>query len=72
MPIDRESGMVEPDITINGLPLSFAECMAVRVAISSFRMQLSSVSVRAQLGQQLAHNYDVHLSSVEQVMRTRP
>jgi len=31
---DEASGWVEPDITINGRLLSFAEAMSVRVAIS--------------------------------------
>jgi hypothetical protein len=66
MPKDDESGLVEPDITINGYPLTFAECMSVRVAIGSYRMLLSSPEVRKQLGN-LAVNYEFHLANVERV-----
>lgn len=68
MPIDRESCMVEPDIIVNGRALTFAECMAVRVAISSFRLSLTSSPLRVGLGERLAEGYDHHLSMVEQTM----
>lgn len=67
MPTDKESGMVEPSIIVNGRALTFAECMSVRVAISSFRLQLSAPSMTDALGQ-LATNYDHHLANVEQTM----
>lgn len=68
MPIDKESGMVEPDIIINGEPLNFAESMSVRVAITTFRLWLDSRSTRQNLGG-LADNYDHHLENVERLMR---
>jgi len=64
---DEASGWVEPDITINGRTLSFAEAMAVRVAIGSFRISLSDPEMRRQLGP-LATNYDHHLAAVEYTM----
>lgn len=67
MPKDDESGLVEPDIIINGRALTFAECMSVRVAVGSFRISLSAESMRNALGQ-LARNYDHHLANVEQTM----
>jgi hypothetical protein len=67
MPKDDESGWVEPDIIINGRALTFAECMSVRVAVSSFRMSLTSPVIRSGLGQ-LADNYDHHLANVELAM----
>lgn len=69
MPTDKESGWVEPDIIVNGRALTFAECMAVRVAVTSFRLSLTSASMRAGLGP-LANNYDHHLASVERTMLT--
>lgn len=71
MPIDDDSGWVEPDILINGRALTFAECMAVRVAVSSFRITLTAFSVRQGLGEGLAKGYDHHLASVEQTMLNR-
>jgi hypothetical protein len=71
MPTDDESGMVEPDIVINGQALTFAECLTVRVAVSSFRLSLTGKTLREGLGQ-LAENYDHHLAHVEAVMMRRP
>jgi|KBSSwiStaDraftv2_1062776.scaffolds.fasta_scaffold378862_1 hypothetical protein len=71
MPTDEDSGLVEPDIFVNGRALSFAECMSVRVAVSSFRISLTSGSLRDGLGQ-LADNYDHHLANVEQMMFRPP
>lgn len=68
MPTDRESLLIEPDIIVNGRALTFAECMAVRVAVSSFRMSLTSGTLRAGLGAGLADGYDHHLAEVERTM----
>jgi len=68
MPLDTESGWVEPDIVINGRALTFAECMTVRVAIGSFRLSLKSKGMRTGLGEPLVTNYDRHAASVEQTM----
>lgn len=68
MPTDNESGLVEPDIIVNGRALTFAECMAVRVAVGNFRIWLSDPEMRAGLGEPLAGNYDHHLANVEQTM----
>ena len=67
MPRDAESGLVEPDILVNGRALTFAECMSVRVAIGSFRISLKSQALRDALGQ-LGRNYDHHLANVERTM----
>ena len=64
-------GLTEPDIVINGRALSFAECMAVRVAIGNFRIMLSDPEFRAGVGETLAHNYDHHLQQVEKTMLGR-
>ena len=64
----EESGMVEADVTINGTRLSFAESMALRVAVSSFRMQLNDPSIAIDLGRELAHNYDMRLAEIEKMM----
>ena len=68
MPTDEESGWVEPDILVNGRALTFAECMAVRVAISSFRLSLTAQSFREGLGDAMVRGYDRHLARVEQTM----
>jgi len=65
MPKHEETGMVEADITINGAALSFAESMAVRVAISSFRMSLPHMA--SALGP-IADNYDRLLRSIEETI----
>lgn len=64
-----ESGLVEPDILVNGRTLTFAESMAVRVAVGNFRLWLSDPENRVGLGARLADSYDRHLASVEQTMR---
>lgn len=69
MPTDPDSGLVEPDIVVNGRALSFAECMAVRVAIGNFRIALSAASFRDGLGKHLADGYDYHLQQAEEAMR---
>lgn len=68
MPKHEPTGLVEPDIIINGRALTFAECMAVRVAVSSFRLSLTDRDMRAGIGEPLAGNYDHHLARVEQTM----
>lgn len=68
MPKDEGTGLVEPDIVINGRALTFVQCMAVRVAIGSFRLSLHEASFRAGIGHALAENYDAHLAAVERVM----
>jgi len=72
MPMDRESCWVEPDITINGCALTFAECMAVRVAVSSFRLSLTAEAMRIGLGEALSDGYDRQLVSVERAMFLTP
>ncbi len=69
MPRDDDPGWVEPDIIVNGRALTFAECMAVRVAIGNFRLSLSDRSFRVGVGEQLASNYDQHLANIEHTMR---
>ena len=73
MLIDTGCGWVEPDIVVNGRLLTFAECMAVRVAISSMRLTLASASMRKGLGLSLARGYDTHLASVERrILESQP
>lgn len=72
MPTDPESGWVEPDVIINGRALTFAECMTLRVAVSSMRISLSAPTMHAGLGDHLATAYDQHLASIEQTMIGAP
>jgi len=69
MPTDKDTGWVEPDIVVNGCALTFVECMAVRVAISSFRLCLTNDEMRRGLGESLAAGYDRHLANIERAMR---
>lgn len=68
MPRDPETGMVEPDIIVNGHVLSFAECITMRVAITSFAMWLDDPANRVGLGEQLATNYDHHAAMIIRTM----
>jgi hypothetical protein len=67
-PTDPTTGFREPEITVNGRALSFAESMTVRVALGSFRIGLSDAAMRQGIGEPLATNYDTHAARVEQLM----
>jgi hypothetical protein len=60
----------EPTIIVNGRVLTSAEAMAVRVAVSSLRMELSDPGIRRTLGP-IADDYDRNLASVEQTILNR-
>lgn len=68
MIIDPETGWLEPTVVINGRQLDFAEAMTLRVAVSTFRIQLSDPRMQRALGP-LAGNYDHHLMNIERWMR---
>jgi len=70
MPKDESTGLVEPDLIVNGRALTFAECMSVRVAVGNMRIMLQDAEHRRGIGEQLATNYDHHLARVEQTMLT--
>lgn len=57
----------EPDIIINGVKLDFAQAMSVRVAVSSFRINLSDPEHREALGL-IGDSYDKRLAEVERIM----
>lgn len=67
MPRHAETSMIEPDITINGELLTFAEAMTLRVAVGSLRISLADPAFRAELGP-IGENYDVHLQRIEALM----
>ena len=67
MPRDDETGMVEADITINGTPLTFAQAMALRVAVSGYAMLIDAPTMRGQLGV-LSDAYLTHLSAIGRLM----
>lgn len=62
---DKDTGWTEADITINGQPLTFAESMALRVAVSSYRMFVREPGNAMDIGDRLARAYDERLASVE-------
>lgn len=68
MTVDRETGMREADVDISGTRLTFAQSLSLRVAVSSFRLQLDDPQFRRGIGEILARNYDVHLARVEQLL----
>ena len=53
----------EADMTINGKPITFGESMTIRVACSSFLMQLDDDAFRASLGR-IAIGYETNLRSI--------
>jgi hypothetical protein len=63
-----QDGLTEPEILVNGRALTFAESMAVRVAIGNFRITLTDRKIRRGIGERLASNYDHHLANVERTM----
>ena len=67
---DDATGWTEPTILVNGHTLSFAQAMSVRVAVSSFRLQLGDPAFQAGVGKHLARNYDAHLNAVERMTMT--
>ena len=69
MIVDKETGWAEAEIVINGQPLSFAESMSVRMAVSSYRMFISEN--KRDIGERLAAGYDHHLGEVENKMRKK-
>ncbi len=69
---DEHSGWTEPDITINGIRLTFAESMAVRVAVTSFRRFVCDSDNSTALGRVLADGYDRQLATVELHMQSYP
>ena len=69
MPIvDSATGWQEATVLIDGHELTVAQAMSVRVAVSSFRIQLGDPAFRAGLGPTLADNYDAHLATVEDLL----
>lgn len=57
--------LVEPDIEINGISLSFAQSMTVRVALQSFGMSLQENGLGTDLaGIQISQNY---LRAIKQI-----
>lgn len=65
---DSATGWVEATITVNGVELSFAESLAVRVAVTSFRMQVNDTETKELLGP-VSQGYDNQLAHVEELMR---
>lgn len=63
-----QDGLTEPEIVINDRPLTFAECMTVRVAVSSFAIMLQDETHRAGIGERLAANYAHHVGTIEDTM----
>lgn len=65
---DKETGWVEADVVINGKPLTFAESMTLRVAITSFLMQVSNQETAELLGP-ISVGYRELLIAIERKIR---
>ena len=57
----------EPNITINGVPLTDAQAMAVRVAVVDFLYDLADAEHMAELGE-IGPLYRARLSEVQEIM----
>jgi hypothetical protein len=58
----------EPEITIGGQRLTYAQAMTLRVAISRFAMEMDDAQHAAELGPQLARNYRDRAREIERAM----
>lgn len=65
---NKETGWTEAEVIINGKPLSFAEAMTLRVAVSHFYMWLSGDEVERDMAD-LGIGYKSKLDSIEHKMR---
>ena len=61
---------MEAHIVINGTTLNEAQSMAVRVAVSSMRMELNDPEQCAELGP-IAEGYKNRLSELEEILLSR-
>ena len=59
-----EAGMDEPSITINGTPLTEAQAMTVRVALSSFALDLEEGLGDDEHGQKMSAGYKARLGEI--------
>lgn len=55
----------EPEVVINGQPLSMAEAMTLRVAMATFGIHLEELRTKDPV---LAHNYGHHLNRIVEKM----
>ena len=63
--------MKEADITISGIPLTFAQSMTLRVAIGQFLLTLSDEGFGKELGTELRDNYVARGREIESlIMKT--
>ncbi|MGH9900213.1 MAG: hypothetical protein ACRD68_00045 [Pyrinomonadaceae bacterium] len=58
----------EPEIAIEGTALSVGQSMAVRVAVSSFLLELQDEEMARGLGEKLADGYRARLTEVARLM----
>lgn len=62
-------GWVEPDITINGVALTFAQAMTVRVAIQSFVTSLADSGLgNDEHGKTMTKNYLARITEVNRLI----
>lgn len=68
MILDKQTGWVEAEVIINGVQLTFAESLTLRVAVTSFLMQVSTPETTALLGP-VSAGYRTNLMSIEDKIR---
>jgi hypothetical protein len=61
------SGNIEASITVNGVALTFAESMTMRVALGSFLMYVSDPETAGKLGP-IADGYREQLQSISRIL----
>lgn len=60
----------EPKVTINGTTLTPVQAMVLRVAVSSFHMELCSDETTKALGEALAAGYKMNTRYIQMLMVT--
>ena len=67
---DEKTGWTEPDITINGTALTFAQAMTLRVAAEKFLMEMDDPTALGDdgHGRTMVKNYGERLVEILQLM----
>ncbi len=63
-----QNGITEADITINGVQLTFAQSMTLRVAIGGFLMDLQGSLAEDKHGRAMVGLYRSHIHDVANLM----
>lgn len=64
----KQTAGSEPEITVNGVALSFAQAMTMRVALQSFLFSLEEGLGEDEHGRKMSANYAAHAHAIERLM----